>query len=267
MRLFVWDNINLSNLSSKKIALAFVAAALIFLYISYQLSPARNGFPAQLLLLLAGASLSIFITLTVVRLALQADHEKRWKWIRSTTRRQILSLLAHISYLISIHLVDRAFIHGSSFPAEKIDALRQQEKIHIDVAKAIMDLADYLNKIDFKRMEIDTYTHNCWDAEENRLKILLFCYAFIERDLEELQLVLIPRVFSLSSDQEEIGALVWLDASCSRLRSAAIMAKNAEKLPKEIKSPPFICENFVYAMIEFLRESGKIYENLLEDNA
>jgi len=222
-----------------------------FMVFSYWGLIGGNNFGSQLSLTLAGAAMSVWITLTVIERVIKKDREQQWEKVKSLT---YMAILNNIRYM------------ASQFPeTDTIDFETINNHIDIintdvnyprkDVSDEIIKLAEDLNKIYKNRNEFsddilieaelsDTESATRYHESES----LKHYFNEIGWILEDMRITLIPRVLQLSDDEEVNLALLRFEAFSREFL--------------EDKRTGWFFSDIFSSAIQLLGESGRLYEVL-----
>lgn len=253
----------------KKTGLTISYASMLILplvvVIGYYLDAINQGFGSRLALSAAGAVASILITLEIIQREIRRDRDSQWEKVEKLTYADIVFHLSFMSYKIADFL---RLSEGVPIPMESFKILSHSiSQFEERTPNAIAEIMKEANKFyhqhqvtptdTTKQTKEDEFNTHEWRLKVGgRLKRLILYYEEIDRSLNDIRIILIPRVLQLSNDQEVNEALIQLDRECLALQMNAHLP---EQFMKEGILGNFICEPLIWKMIEFLEPAGKLY--------
>ena len=204
----------MQRLNQKYSSGASVIVAIFFLAISTATSYAENSSVSRLALTASGTAISIFITLTIVQRAIKEDRNRQWQGVKLRTYLVILGHLSNIA--LSFHLYHTQF-RGTKDSDNCIDILRRSTyDPKEEVSKAMMDFAD-----------IAKAKHSPEESFDKKVTTrLVMFYDSMNMLVNDLNLILIPRVLQLSDNDEMHKTLSDLEYLSSNLQRKGFLLKN-----------------------------------------
>jgi hypothetical protein len=222
-----------------------------FMVFSYWGLIEGNNFGSQLSLTLAGAAMSVWITLTVIERVIKKDRDMQWEKVKSLT---YMTILNNIRYMVS------QFPETSTLDLETM--MNHMDVINTDVNYPRKDVSDeiigfakdisdvYKNRREFNEdfyFEAELSDEES-EARNDEMRSLIFYYGQISWIIEDMRITLIPRVLQLGDDEEVNLAL---------LRFEAFSREFLEDQRTGWSFSDIFC-----SAIQLLDESGRLYEVL-----
>jgi hypothetical protein len=204
--------------------------------------------------MLSGAALSIGITLTIVDFVIKADRGQQWEKVKSLTYEAIMSNLMGIAlFLPSCFGSERMILDYEFIFLDAIgDGIVTDGNV---VSDTIIKMAKAMeNKVEPRDIEDgwDRVFLSKWQIplEKSTIKELQTNYAFLKSHIQEMRIILIPRVLRLSEDQEVNAALLRFEKYASLFESQ-LLRNGLEK--KEI----LLDAETIISLLEVI---GNLYE-------
>lgn len=209
------------------ICLIFFIILLIIIRIFYINS---TEYQLQIILILTEAVLSVPITLILIEWVIKRDREKQWEKVRLLTFETILFNILNAAYLLPISIPFYIENESKKFfdiiLKGKPNPLDPQVRDEIsEYAKTIRTIQNQLLKEERERLGEDK-----WDEKMALYSEMILKYhQEVHWLLEDVRLILIPRVLQLSDDQEVNLALLDFENYIRSFEYAIIEQLRSEK--------------------------------------
>jgi hypothetical protein len=255
-----WHDKSVISIISLVIATLLCLLSLMFFYFDHD-------FGSRVLLALASAALSVWITLFVVNLALKEDRNQNWVVVKSYTYSIILwhiCLTACLSLLVMRPLSDSIFT---------MEGVRIVGGGHLypkkEVANALLDISDLL-RVDYvlrERHDDARRAHGEQIAQDQEIKrgLTLF-YNISNWRFETIRMTLIPRVLQLSDDKDVFNALLKYETKIEEFEDVMrqstgrmIIGSDIEGLARLIESSAPVYETIRKNILD-LQELNRLME-------